>query len=39
MWMTVLPGVGWKASVFDWSEYLAHCGAEAAPADVFALVS
>ena len=31
--------VGWKASVFNWSDYLSHCNAEAAPADVFTAVS
>ena len=30
---------GWKADIFSWKEYLSYCGAEAAPADAFTMVS
>jgi len=35
----ILCEVGWQADVFNWKEYLSHCGADAAPLDAFATVS
>ena len=30
---------GWKSDIFSWDDYLSYCGADAAPADAFAVVS
>ena len=30
---------GWKSDIFSWDDYLSYCGADAAPADAFAMVS
>jgi len=36
--MRMMSDVGWMSSAFSWSDYLSHCNAEAAPADVFTTV-